>query len=201
MTAGTYTVSLTATNAVGSDTETKTNYITINEPTFHNIILNSNRPGTVLQPGYMQFRTTKGGNYVDIDNVQYSIGNNAIVRLTINSDDSTASIYGNGGGLTTFTFSDVTLSVDGVTQATGAVTGINIKGSTDRSSTLVFISPAVSPTVWTQFQVDGTNLIFGQDGRKITLFGITHNTNNVINFNRPANYYVFRSAYVTDPPL
>jgi Zn-dependent metalloprotease len=31
-TAGTYTVSLTAANAAGSDTETKTNYITVNEP-------------------------------------------------------------------------------------------------------------------------------------------------------------------------
>ena len=30
--AGTYTVALTATNAVGSDVETKTNYITVNEP-------------------------------------------------------------------------------------------------------------------------------------------------------------------------
>ncbi|MDO9540004.1 MAG: PKD domain-containing protein [Methanocalculus sp.] len=201
VTAGTYTVSLTATNANGSNTVTKTNYITINEPTSHNILLNSNRPGTVLQPGYLELLTTLGNNYVDINNVQYSIGNNAIVRLTINSDDTSASIYGNGGRLTTFTFTDVTLSVNGVTQATGAVTAINIRGSTDRSSTLVLISPAVSPTVWTRFDVDGVTLINGQDGRKITLFGIVHNTAGEINLNRATNYYVFRSAYVTDPPL
>ena len=201
MTAGTYTVSLTATNAYGSDTETKTNYITINEPTFHNIILNSNRPGTVLQPGYIQFRTTSGNNNLAIDGNSYSIKNNDIIRLTINSDDPSATIGVTNMRVNTFTFTDVTLSINGVVQATGAVTAIYIGGTADWTSTLVFTSPAVNPTIWTQFQVDGTNLINGQDGREIVLFGIVPNTAGTINFNRPANYYVFRSAYVTDPPI
>jgi len=42
-TAGTYTVSLTATNSGGSDTETKTNYITVNPPT----------PGIVFETGVL----------------------------------------------------------------------------------------------------------------------------------------------------
>ncbi|MDO8840877.1 PKD domain-containing protein [Methanocalculus sp.] len=205
MTAGTYTVSLTATNADGSDTKTKTNYITVNEPTFHNIILNSDRPGTVLKPGYIEFRTTTGNNYVTINGVQYVPKNSDIVRLNINSDDPSATIGVTSMRVNTFSFTDVTLSINGVVQATGAVTAIYIGGSENWISTLVFTSPAVSPTVWTQFQVDGVNLINGQDGREIVLFGIVPNTAGTtpgtINFNRPSNYYVFRSAYVTDPPL
>jgi PKD repeat protein len=201
MTAGTYTVSLTATNVEGSDSETKTNYITISEPTFHNIILNSNRPGTVLQPGYIEFQTTSGNNNLAIDGNPYTIKNKDIIRLTINSDDPSAKIHVGNMNVNTFTFTDVTLSINGVVQATGAVTGIYIGGTADWRSTLVFTSPAVSPTVWTQFQVDGANLINGQDGRKITLFGIVPNTAGTINFDRSGNYYELRSAYVTDPPL
>ncbi len=201
MSTGTYTVSLTATNSQGSDTETKTNYITINEPTFHNIILNSNRPGTVLQPGYIEFQTTSGNNNLAIDGNPYTIKNKDIIRLTINSDDPSAKIHVGNMNVNTFTFTDVTLSINGVVQATGAVTGIYIGGTADWRSTLVFTSPAVSPTVWTQFQVDGANLINGQDGRKITLFGIVPNTAGTINFDRSGNYYELRSAYVTDPPL
>jgi uncharacterized protein (TIGR02145 family) len=53
--AGSYTVRLTVTNSVGSDSETKTNYITVNSEIFKPVAAFTASPTTIIEEGAVQF--------------------------------------------------------------------------------------------------------------------------------------------------
>jgi PKD repeat protein len=77
--AGTYTVNLTATNAAGSDTEVRTGYITVTEPTAAQVDLTI--AGTViLLPGGSVF--AHEGNFVKINTIKNN-GPDAAENITV----------------------------------------------------------------------------------------------------------------------
>jgi hypothetical protein len=165
-------------------------------PDSHNVLLNTARPGTALQPGYFQFRVTSGSSSIEIDGHRYYPKNGDIVRLTVNSPASSGYIYGSGSSqISSFTLPDVTLSFDGVIKDTGPVTGIWIHKSEDHISTLGLIAPSVDPPVWTQFRVDGMNVINGDDGRQIALKGMNFDTTGALNVAIGGGYFVCSAAY------
>ncbi len=166
-------------------------------PTEHSINpLNvPDRPGVYQSPGYLQFRVNGLYSYIEIDGVQYDLAIGDTVRLTINSDDSAATIYCSGWMLTTFSYSDVTLSINGASVTTGAVTQVYISQSDSYISTLDLTVPQVDPPVWTRLNVDGVDIINGEDGREIVLYGMRPDATGLMNIDRAGNYFVCRAAY------
>ncbi len=82
-TAGTYTVSLTATNAYGSDTATRTNYITVNNPPVGDFSLQ-------VTPSSQTIR--RGGSVTYSVTIQASGGFSAPVTLSISGEPSKSTV-------------------------------------------------------------------------------------------------------------
>ncbi|KAF5036268.1 PKD domain protein [anaerobic digester metagenome] len=169
--AGIYTVTLTATNAGGSDTETKTGYITVEAaPTLYNIKLWANKSGYLQNGGYLQFRVTdRWSSYITLDSVgRRDLDDEEIVRLTIGSDGSGG--INMGGTISNFDFDDVTLSINGLPVGTGGVSSIQINSYDNLVSTLTLNVPPVDAQ--TDFQVVGGESINGIDDHQIIITNI-----------------------------
>lgn len=88
--AGTYTVSLTATNAYGNDVETKTNYITINKAT---PVINWDNPssityGTALSSTQLNAQASVNGNYVYTPSGGILSAGNHVLHVDFTPEDS-----------------------------------------------------------------------------------------------------------------
>lgn len=166
-------------------------------PTEHSINpLNvPDRSGIYQSPGYLQFRVNGLYSYIEMDGVKYDLTIGDTVRLTINSDDSAGTIYCSGWILTTFSYSDVTLSINGAIVTSGSVTEVYISQSDSYVSTLNLTVPEVDPPSWTHLNVDGVDIIFGDDGREIVLYGMRPDATGLMNIDRSGKYFVCRAAY------
>lgn len=186
--AGTYTVSLTVSNAVGSDTATKTGYITVTgpPPAGHEVELNTakDKSGTLQEGGYLEFGVTGAYSYVKIEKKEYNLDIGDTVRLTLGSRGY-GNIYIGGGNIDTFAYDDVSLSINGEFKKYGDVKGIWINGYDDLSSTLTLKVPADDE--WTRFTVDGGTIINGDDERGIVLYNLMPGSDGVMNLNNPSS--------------
>jgi PKD repeat protein len=169
--AGIYTVTLTATNAGGSDPETKTDYITVASTSgVHTIKLYSPKASYFESGGYYQFEMSEtGGGSLNIAGTSVSLHPGEVVRLTLGSDTTgTLNVWSTGIG--EFPSSNITVTINGVVVGSGTLSGINVHNTNFTESTLTVNVPAVMGA--TTFTVDGNTIISGQDERQIRLYNI-----------------------------
>jgi PKD repeat protein len=185
---GTYTVSLTATNAGGSNTSTRTGYIVVNRPIIpaSRVLLNSQKTSDLVSGGYIQF-TSRGSNSNLIHKgVSYTLKNNDVVRLTINSD-TRGQMYANGDQLSQFSFDDVGLTINGVDYGRGTISSIYFQNTVSQSSTLALVMP--SQNAWTQLIVDGTTIFSGDSSAPVTVYGLWNSPTGTMNLNNQGTTY------------
>ena len=195
---GNYTVSLAVTRAGASDTETKTDYITVTSPstTWYDTLLNTaeGKPGYLTPGGYVEFRVTGANSYVKIGGTRYDLATGNTVRLVIGTDGQ-GQINMGGSMITMFDYDDVTLYINGNQKKRGKIDEIYSSNYEAIVSTLTLSVPPVDK--WTQFIVDGETIINTNDGRKITLYNLMPRTNGMMNLNNhPEGIYFVGS--ITD---
>ena len=123
------------------------------------ILVNANKPGYLLSGGYMQFRVT--GSYSQItqgSTLVHNLNVSDVVRLTINSGTQ-GSLYATSSQISTFSFSDVDLTINGVDYGRNTINYIWISGYDTYTSTLTLNVP--SQSAWTDVVPDGTCVICG----------------------------------------
>ncbi|OPX64950.1 MULTISPECIES: PKD domain-containing protein [unclassified Methanoregula] len=177
--AGNYTVSLTATNAWGSDTEMKVGYINVTSPVttttttpvpVHQVTLNTDRQGDLVEGTYMQFRVTGLYSSIRHGSTTYNLNPGDTVRLTVGNDGK-GLLYATSTQISTFDFNGVRLSINGVDYGTANLNSIWISGFDSYVSTLTVDVP--SHSAWTQLVVDGTTIISGTNSSHIVVVGLT----------------------------
>jgi len=200
--AGTYTVTLTATNAGGSDAETRIDYVTVTAPaSVKSVTLDTYKSGALQPGGYLQFRVTGAYSYVTVAGHQHPLNAGNIVRLTIGTDGK-GNIYASGGQINPFSFDDVTVHVNSVEVGRGTIDGIWISGSDSFSSTLTMI--VASGMANTYFNYDGSTLYnYVNDNHQITLYNVRPNNDGLMQLINPGSdrvYYVGGAEdYALDP--
>jgi PKD repeat protein len=191
--AGSYTVTLTATNYGGSNSITKTGYISVTPgPTpASSVSLSANKPGYLVSGGYIQFTVTEMYSKITHGSTDHNLNVGDIVRLTINSDtqgSSSGGIYATVSQISTFAFNDVDLIVNGNDYGRKPITYIYISGYGTYSSTLTLKVP--SQSAWTSFTADGNSVINGNtDSRPITVYNLGMESGGM-NFKSSNIYYV-----------
>ncbi|MFA5414772.1 MAG: PKD domain-containing protein, partial [Methanoregula sp.] len=203
--AGTYTVSLMVGNGSGFNTRTRTDYITVSNPASIDILLNAAKPGYLVSGGTMQFRVTGAWSFITHGATTYNLNINDIVQLVIGSD-LTGKIDATDTTINTFAFDDVHLYINGVDKGTGTIPltgGIWISGYDQFSSSLSVDVPWQN--AWTQFRVNGVNLIYGDDNSRIQVYNLKPSA-NVLNFDNlvPTSTYYLGGAtgyLITPMPL
>ena len=95
--------------------------------------------------------------------------------------------------LSTFDYDDVTLYVNGEQIGTGDIVSIYFLQE-NLSSTLTLNVP--SSNLWTEFKIDDTVLIRGEDSREITLYNLMPRKDGLMNLNnRP--YQIWFQGSIT----
>lgn len=172
---GTYTVTLTVSNAGGSDTHTKTGYITVTGPSMSSIYLNAGKTGSLQSAGYMEFRVRGPYSFIRHGATTYNLALNDIVRLVI-TDDGRGQIYATSSSINSFHFDNVKLYINGIDKGTRDIgqSDIWINTYDSYASTLTLVVPA--DYAWTQLFVNGPPpVINGYDGREIRIFNLRVN--------------------------
>ncbi len=123
-----------------------------------------------------------------IDNEWYYLQIGDTVRLTLESDGY-GDIYIGGGAISTFSYDDVSLSINGAFEKTGTVKQIWISDYDDLSSTLTFQVPTTY--AWTRFVWDGETKIDGSDGRGIVLDDLMPGSDGILNLKNHENSDVY----------
>lgn len=167
--AGTYTVKLTVTGPGGSDDEVKTDYITVTSPAGYDIYWVANKPFEVVPGGALQFRVTGTDSQIIHNSKTIQLKPGDIVKLVTGSD-KTGKIYMTSTTINNFAFDKIRLYINGVDKGTGTVKSIWVSGYDTFSSTLAINVPAKS--AWTQFDVDGTHVIYGTDSSRVQIFNL-----------------------------
>jgi len=166
---GVYSVGLTVSNGTGSNTLTRTDYITVSTPVSGNIVLNAYKGAYIESGGAMQFRVTGLYSYVTVNGVTYTLNQGDTVRLVI-ENNGYGSLYSSSSAITTFSFSDVSFYQNGVYKNRGTTSGIQVSGYDQYQSTMDLYMPSAS--AWTSFSVDGTSLINGQSSATVRITGL-----------------------------
>jgi PKD repeat protein/FlaG/FlaF family flagellin (archaellin) len=197
---GTYTISLTASNTLGSDRETKTGYIVITAPsTGHDVVLNTanGKSGDLLEGGYLEFRVTGPYSYVEIKSSRYNLAVGDTVRLEIGKKGN-GHIDIIGPMISQFDYDDITLNINGEQKENGNIKEVYISSHDTLASTLTLHVP--SKNKWTEFRVDGERLIYGSDNQEITLSNLMPGADGVLNLDNPSESIWFTGS-VTDYTL
>jgi PKD repeat protein len=182
---GDWPVSLTVTNGSGSNTLTRTQYITVNTPASGNIILNAGKGAYIESGGEMQFRVTGASSSIQINGVTYTLNPGDTVRLVVENNEYGSS-YSTSSYISGFSFDDVSFYQNSVSVNRGAVGSINVNGFDQYQSTLNLYMPPVSAQ--TYFEVDGTPLINHQvSSAAIRITGLKAPIN--LNPASPSNVY------------
>jgi PKD repeat protein len=166
---GTYTVKLTVTGPGGSDDETKINYITVTAPTVHDIYWVANKPCEVVPGGTLQFRVTGAYSKIILKSTTYNLNVGDTVMLVTGSD-KTGKIHMTSAVIDNFEFDNVRLYINGADKGSATVKSIWVSGYDTFSSTLAINVPAKS--AWTQFDVDGSHVIYGTDSSRVQIFNL-----------------------------
>ncbi len=166
-TAGTYTVSLTASNAGGSDTKTITNYVTVNattaittQPTGTTACVGDNVTFTVVATGSnLSYQWKKGTTNVGTDNASYTITGVA----SADAADYTCVVSGDCGNVTS---NAATLIVNPTTAITTQPTGTTACVGDNVTFTVV----ATGSNLSYQWKKGTTNV--GTDNASYTITGV-----------------------------
>lgn len=156
---GTYTVSLRATNTYGFDIEEKSDYITVVESR-SDILLNTRRPFYLTSGSELEFDVTGPDSYLHYRGSRINLPVGTNVRIVLRSDQDGA-IYSQSGSISTLTFEDVDLYINGVLYGSRrSVSNVWVSAYSNMSSTLSLVVPYPGYSgVKTYLVVDGTEIL------------------------------------------
>ena len=181
--AGTYDVSLTVTNAYGTDTATKADFVAVNPATpLLDIVLitDPGKPGHIENGGVFTFSVNGLYSFVEIDSTMISLSSGDTVEIRVD-DGAQAHLNMTAASISTFNLNDATLLVNNVERGDGQITGIWISSYSSFDSTADLIVP--KKNVRTSLMVDGIPIIDGKDNQVIRLNAIQPGSSGVMNLN------------------
>jgi PKD repeat protein len=201
-TTGTYSVTLTASNAGGNNSITKTGYITVTIPVSGTVTLNSPYKGGYIESGsVMQFRNTwPYTSSITLNGVTINLNTGDTVKLVWGSNES-GSMYSTSSAFTVFSFNDILVYINNNYQGRGAVSSISVNAFDQFQSTVNLNMPAVpaSSAAWTEFEINN-NPVFpvGSSSAGVRLIGLNVPFNSNPGITSSQIYYVGgASAYIT----
>lgn len=164
---GDYSVGLTVSNSLGSNTRIQSSYITVSGAAVQDVYLES---GTayLLPAGSFMFRVTGPGASIKIGGKEYLFEDGDQVEL-YPGDVTTGTISVNQEGIAEFSFSDVRMMVNGEEARNGIVSDIRVPGYDGLGSTMTIVIPSPDPTM--VLFIDGRKVMPPGSG-KIVLAGI-----------------------------
>lgn len=175
---GRYTVTLTASNDCSTDTVIKSDAV-VTTASFTGSVINLTKRcggmGRMIDGTYIQFES--GSGTIAIDGTSYTVVNNDKVKLVINGDQTTGSMYIDHPNFQSCSF-NVKLYIQDVLVATGYVTAmdnININKNSNTISTLSYTLDRC--TSYTKLIIDGVTILDSQQDSslmKITNMNIIH---------------------------
>ncbi len=175
---GTYSVTLTAGNAAGTNTTTRNNYITVTEPEAVSYLeLETMKPSRLLQGGALQVRVTGPYSSIVFGKQTYDLDAGDEIRLVIGSDPE-GHIDITPTQIQTFDFDDVRLYINNRDMGSDTVSKIWVNGYDQLTSTLTIEVPSTS--AWTQFTVNGITKINGESSASIRIAGIQPTTKTLL---------------------
>ncbi len=143
------------------------------------VYLNTQRAGYLAEGGMIRFRTTGQYSYIRIKSSTLSLSSGDDVQLALGTSGS-GKIYMTDAMISTFTFDDVLVSVNGVLIGRGSISEMYINGYTDLRSTLSVWVPSRSAS--TDFRFNGVQVFSGVTNSPITVNGLSPGgTNGVLN--------------------
>lgn len=181
--AGTYSVSLTVTNAVGTDTATQTDLVVVNPVIpLLDIELNTDpdKPGYIETGGVFTFSVNGLYSFVEINSNIIDLNSGDAVEIRV-VDSAQANLYMNAASISSFNLADATLVVNNVERETGQITDIWISSYSLFDSTADLIVPKKNK--WTRLTVDGSLIINSRDKQVIRLNAIQPGSSGVMNLN------------------
>lgn len=153
--AGEYTVTLTVTNSFGSNTRIQTAYVKVKDIERTEVYISSSRAGYILPDPYIQFLVIGPDAWIKIGGSDYRFNDGDLVQLFPGQVDSGV-VDVNKNGITTVSFSDVRMFVNGKLVRTGIISDINVPLFSGFTSTLSLIIPA-----------GDTGAVIFADGRRV----------------------------------
>lgn len=173
---GNFTVTLTATNAGGSNATTREGYISVITPVSGTVLLNAEK-GAYLEPGgAFQFRVNGDISTITINGATYSLNDGETVRL-VTDNTAYGTVYSTSTAITTFSVSNISLYRNGAYVNSGSVSSIYVSSYDQPQSTLNLYMPYA--TAWTDLKVNGVSIIYGTDDRAVRILGVNGSTNLV----------------------
>jgi PKD repeat protein len=174
--AGSYTVSLTVTNAFGSQTRIQSDAVRVNALTREDIYLTGSRSGTI-SPGYLLFWVNSTGGSIKIAGSTISFSSGDAVQLFVDESQNGV-IDVNANGITAFKFDDVRMFVNGEFVREGTVSAIRIPGYSGLRSTFSITIPAGDTNM--VLYVSG-NRILPPDGASVIISNLGVNSEGQMN--------------------
>lgn len=151
----------------------------------HHIYLNAAKRGYIESGGYMQFTVTGPYSQIKIDKQLFELSPGDSIRLTIGNDGS-GTIFINSGQIDDFSFHNIMLTINGEIMGTGQITKIYISSYSNYVSTLDIVVP--SKYQWTDFRVEYTSLIYGDNSSAISIYDLKPSVStNIMNLNAADN--------------
>lgn len=154
------------------------------------IYLNADKGGYVMPGGYMQFTVTGQYSEITIDKENFALNAGDKIILTLGKEGY-GEIYATQSTIETFSFSDVSLIINGENMGKGEIRKISIRGYSNYDSSLQIMVP--SDNAWTEFIVNGNPVIDRRyDSSVIQIYGLKASSKlNVLNLNARNNdmYY------------
>jgi len=170
---GAYNVTLTVTNAYGTNKYSPEAGITATAPTLHDAYLTDSVGGYLEPEGYIQLRVTDPVSSMKISGKIVDFTPGDIVQLIYNEGSGDGLISSDKNRFVSFNFNDVTLVKNEEFVARGPVNDLRIGGFDSFSSTLNLTLPAGDQ--FTKFFIDGEEYKYAK-APKIRLFGIGPDT-------------------------
>ena len=173
-------------------------FVTSSDDTYNLI---ADKSGDLVPGGYIQFRVTGLYSTITHGTTVYNLNKDDIIKLVITSDGK-GTIDATSTQISSFNFDGVRLFINGVDKGVQNINNFWISGYDQYTSTLSIDVPYNS--AWTQFQVNGINLINGQDGSRIQIFDLKP-ANGVMHLYNPGNghidYWYGATGYLITPPV
>jgi PKD repeat protein len=184
-TSGAYSVTLTVENQFGTNTRIQTNYVKVSEPMVTDVFIENCRNGYLIPDGYLQFVVSDFNAQIKIAGSIYRFKEGDTVQLFI-GDSEKGEIDVNANGITTFSFDDVRMYVNGEFAERGIVSSIYVPKFEGLKSTFTLVVPAGEPDIL--MFANGAR-VFNQDGKKITVINLKQDTSGKM-------YYVKKTGSV-----
>ncbi len=187
---GIYSVTLTVSNQFGTNTRIQTNYTRVTEPVIVDVYLANCRNGYLVPDGYLQFMVADSDAWIKISGSIYRFMEGDTVQLFI-SDLEKGEIDVNANGITSFTFDDVRMYVNGEFAERGIVPGINVPRFEGLKSTFTLVVPAGETDI---LMFSNGGRVFNTDGKKITIINLKQDSSGKMYYSRKTGDVGYRGG-------